>query len=144
MSLLNDSRAYHGQMMQMLEVIDPFVQRNQVVTLTDLYIYNKPVCLVIVNMDQWVGSQRTIAVKAYYKNGDCLTAARREFRRHYNLGRHDRVPSCKAIKSWVENFKKTGSALKKKPPGAQRTQRTPQNIKAVRTSFEKSPRRSVT
>ncbi|KAL4112988.1 hypothetical protein QTP88_016699 [Uroleucon formosanum] len=97
-----------------------------------------------VNMDQWVGSQRAIAVKAYYKNGDCLTAARREFRRHYNLGRHDHVPSCKAIKSWVENFEETGSALKKKPPGAQRTQRTPQNIEAVRTSFEKSPRRSVT
>ncbi|KAL4096758.1 hypothetical protein QTP88_021649 [Uroleucon formosanum] len=88
-------------------------------------------------------SQRAIAVKAYYKSGNCLTAARREFRRHYNLGGHDRVPSCKAVKSWVENFEEAGSALKKKPPGAQQTQRTPQNIEAVQTSFEKSPRRSL-
>jgi len=94
-------------------------------------------------MDQWVGSQRAFAVKAYYKNSDSLTTARREFRRHYNLGRHERVPSCKAIKTWVKNFEETGSALKKKPLGAKRTQRTPQNIEAVRTSFEKSPRRSV-
>ncbi|KAL4104900.1 hypothetical protein QTP88_020176 [Uroleucon formosanum] len=69
-------------------------------------------------MDQWVGSQRAITVKAYYKNGDCLTAVRRGFRRHYNLGGHDRVPSCKAIKSWVENFerrtlKQFGRHLKK-------------------------------
>jgi len=94
-------------------------------------------------MDQWNGSQRAIAIKVYYKNNDSLTAARREFRRHYNLGRHDRVLSCIAIKTWVNNFEETGSALKKKPPGAQRTQRTPENIEAVRTSFEKSPRRSV-
>jgi hypothetical protein len=57
------------------------------------------------------------------------------------LGRHDRVPSCKAIKTWVENFGET--ALKKKPLEAQQTQQTPQNIEAVRTSFKKSSRRFV-
>jgi hypothetical protein len=64
-------------------------------------------------MDQWVGSQRAFAMKAFYKTGDSLTAAQWEFRRHYNVGRHARIPSCHAIKIWVKNFKEAGSALKK-------------------------------
>jgi transposase len=94
-------------------------------------------------MDQWVGSQRAFAVKSFYKNGDSATAAQREFRRHYNLGRHARVPTSHAINTWVKNFEETGSALKKKPPGGHRTQRTPENIEAVRASIGRSPQRSA-
>ncbi|KAG8294238.1 hypothetical protein J6590_107508 [Homalodisca vitripennis] len=67
-------------------------------------------------MDQWSGADRAVAVRAYYKNGDSVTAAQR-----------GRVPSSHAISSWVRNFEETGSALKKKPPGRIVTVRTPEN-----------------
>jgi hypothetical protein len=89
-------------------------------------------------MDQWAGSQRAFAVKEFYRNGDSVTAAQRECRRHYNVGRHARVPSCHAIKTWVKNFEETGSALKKKPSGGQRI---PENIEAVRASIGRSAQR---
>ncbi len=74
-------------------------------------------------MDQWNGQQRALAIKMFYKNGDSLTAAQREFRRFYNLGRHGAVPSKHAIKCWINNFEETGSALKKKPTGRSRSAR---------------------
>ena len=55
----------------------------------------------LVIMDQWSSAQRALAVKAFYKNNDSVETARREFRRHFNLGRHDRVPSADAINTWV-------------------------------------------
>ena len=61
----------------------------------------------------------------------------------FNLGRHGRVPSKHAIKTWIKNFEETGSALKKKPTGRPRSAPTPQNIEAVRVSVLRSPRRSV-
>jgi hypothetical protein len=48
------------------------------------------------------------------------------------------VPSAHAIKTWVNNFEETGSSVKKKG-GSVKTVRTPQNIDAVRASFEQSP-----
>lgn len=56
-------------------------------------------------MDTWGGAQRAFAIKAFYN----VVAARRTFRIHFHLRRHDRVPSAHAIK---------GSAMNKKPPGA--------------------------
>ena len=52
------------------------------------------------------------------------------------------MPSAHTIKTWVNNFEETGSTVKKKG-GIVKTVRTPQNIDVVRTSFEKSPRRSA-
>ena len=46
------------------------------------------------------------------------------------------MPSAHAIKTWVNNIEETGSAVKKKG-GSVKTVRTPQNIDAVRASFEK-------
>ena len=43
---------------------------------------------------------------------------------------------------WVNNFEETGSTVKKKG-GSVTTVRTPQNIDAVRASFEQRPRRSA-
>jgi hypothetical protein len=48
------------------------------------------------------------------------------------------VPSAHAIKTWVNNFGETGSTVKKKG-GSVKTVHTPQNIDAVRASFEQSP-----
>ena len=55
-------------------------------------------------MDRLICSQRAFAVKSFYKNGNNAIAAQREFRFHYNLGRRARVPTCRAINTWVENF----------------------------------------
>ena len=42
------------------------------------------------------------------------------------------------LKTWVNNFEETGSTVKKKG-GSVKTVCTPQNIDAVRASFEQSP-----
>jgi transposase len=47
--------------------------------------------------------------------------------------------SARAIKTWVNNFEENGSTVKMKG-GSAKTVRTPQNIDAVRASFEQSPR----
>ncbi|XP_025407883.1 uncharacterized protein LOC112681783 [Sipha flava] len=44
---------------------------------------------------------------------------------------------------WVFNFRATGSALKKKPPGRPLTITTPENVARVRASIQKSPRHSA-
>lgn len=49
------------------------------------------------------------------------------------------MPSENTIVSWVENFRLTGSALKKKPPGDAQTVLTPENIEAVRRAVVNSP-----
>ena len=93
-------------------------------------------------MDQWNGQQSAFAIKMFYKNNDSLEVSQ-EFRRFFNSGRHGRVPSKHAIKTWIKNSEETGSALKKKPTGRPRSARTPQNIEAVRVSVLRSSRRSV-
>jgi hypothetical protein len=67
-------------------------------------------------MEHWSCVQRAFAVKEFYKNNDSLEAARRLFRFHFNLQRHDPVPSAHSIKTWVCNFEETGFSLKRKPP----------------------------
>jgi hypothetical protein len=41
---------------------------------------------------------------------------------------------------WVSNFEETGLALKKKLPGGRQTVRMPENIAALRTAVNRSPR----
>lgn len=94
-------------------------------------------------MEQWTGAERAVAVRAFYRHGDSLTAAQREFRCHYQIPPRGQVPSLHAIETWVRNFEETGSALKKKPSGGVRSVRTPENIDAVRAAILRSPRRSV-
>ena len=52
------------------------------------------------------------------------------------------MPSAHAIKTWVNDFEDTGSAVKKKG-GSVKTVPTPQYIDAVRVLLEQSPRRSA-
>jgi len=90
-------------------------------------------------MESWTGAQRAFAVKSFYKN-DSYIATHREFRKKFRIHRNSKVPSAHAIKTW--NFEETGSTVKKKG-GSVKTVRTPQNIDAVRASFEQSPCRSA-
>jgi transposase len=93
-------------------------------------------------MESWTGAQRAFALKSFYKNNDSYVAAQHEFRKKFRIHRNSNVLSAHAIKTWVNNFKETGSTVKKKG-GSVRTVHTPQNIDAVRASFEQSPRRSA-
>jgi len=93
-------------------------------------------------IESWTGARRAFVVKSFYKNGDSYVAARREFRKKFGIHRNSKVPSAHAVKMWVNNFEETGSTVKKKG-GSVKTVRTPQNIDAVRASFEQSPRRSA-
>jgi hypothetical protein len=65
-------------------------------------------------MEQWTDAQSAFAVKAFYKNGDSLVIAQREFRREFGIYRNCAVPSAHAIKTWVRNLEATGSTLKTK------------------------------
>jgi len=94
-------------------------------------------------MDQWSGAQRTFAIKAFYKSNDNYATAQRLFHWHFQINRNNPVPSAHAIKTRVKNFEETGSALKRKSPGKERSIRTPENIETVRTALEQSPQRSV-
>ncbi|XP_076039316.1 uncharacterized protein LOC143024401 [Oratosquilla oratoria] len=72
-----------------------------------------------------------------------LQLQHRAFRAHYKLGWHDAVPDRKSVQLWVANFRATGSALKRKPPGRPRSARTPDSVQAVRLSVTQSPTRSA-
>jgi hypothetical protein len=61
----------------------------------------------------WTQAQRAFAVTAFYKNGDSLVIAQREFRREFTIHRNRPVPSAHGIKTWVTNYEATGSTLKK-------------------------------
>ena len=64
----------------------------------------------------------------------------REFRREFGFHCNCTVPSAHAIQTWVQNFKGTGSTLKKKG-GSVKTVRTPENIAVVKVVIERSPHR---
>jgi len=93
-------------------------------------------------MESWIGAQGAFAVKSFYKNNNSYVAAQREFRKKFGIHRNSKVPSAHAIKTWVNNFEETGSTVNEKG-GSVKTVRTPQNIDAVRESFEQSPRHSA-
>jgi len=93
-------------------------------------------------VESWTGARRAFAIKSFYKNNDSYVAAQREFRKEFGIHRYSKVPSAHALKTWVNKFEETGSTVKKKGSGF-KTVRTPQNIDAVRASFEQSPYRSA-
>ena len=92
---------------------------------------------ILVAMEPWTGAQHAFTVKAFYKNGDSLAIAQREFRREFGIHHNRAVPSAHAIKTWVRNFEATGSTLKTKG-GSVKTVRTPDNIAVVREAIERS------
>ena len=90
----------------------------------------------------WSNEHRAFAVEEFFKTGSVSTTLNK-FKKKFNLKRHDGVPGRNTVLRWVNNFKATASAQKKKPPGRTRTIRTPENVKLVESSVVKSPMRSA-
>jgi hypothetical protein len=82
-------------------------------------------------MKPWTGAQGAVAVKAFYKNGDSFVMAQHEIQREFRIHHNHAIPATHAIKTWVQNFKVTGSILQKKH-GSVKTVCTPENIAVVR------------
>jgi hypothetical protein len=93
-------------------------------------------------MYTWTGAQRAFAVKSFYKNNHSYVISQREFLKKFVIHLNSKVPSAHAINTSLNNFEETGSSVKMKGGGV-KTVRTPQNIDAVRASFEQNPRRSA-
>ena len=91
----------------------------------------------------WSIEHRTFVVETYFKCGDSVIAAQRQFRTHFGVGRHGRVPNRKNILLWIRNFRQTSSALKRKSPGRPGSVQTPENITTVRHAVTTSPQRSA-
>ena len=86
---------------------------------------------------------RSFAVETYLKNNESPITVQTIFRRHFRLGRHDRVPDHRTIVRWVNYFRTTASSLKKKSPGHPRSQRTPARVDEARQALIRSPGRSA-
>jgi hypothetical protein len=69
----------------------------------------------------WSGEHRAYVVETDLKNAESVIATQRLVRTHFSLGRNATVPDRKTILLWVANFRATGSALEKKPPGTPHT-----------------------
>lgn len=98
---------------------------------------------ILVIMAQWIGEHRAFMIEAYFKANDSYTRARRRFCNHFGIRRIADAPSANLVKSWVQRFRETSSAINKKPPGKERTVRTPDNVARVRRAVNENPRRSV-
>ena len=72
-----------------------------------------------------------------------MIATQRAFRTRFALGPNASVRDRKTILLWISNLWATGSTLKRKSPGIPRTVRTPENVEAVRSSIQQSPKRSA-
>ena len=72
-------------------------------------------------MQQWTVEHRMFTYDAYVQNGESVTAVQRLFRVHFKLGRRDTVPSRNTILRWIHSLRTTGSIVKKKPPGPNKT-----------------------
>lgn len=94
-------------------------------------------------MERWSVQHRAFVVETFFKNNSSVIVTQRAFRQHFDIHQNDSVPSRNTILLWVRNFRETACATKKKPPGKQRTVRTPENVERVRHAVLRSPRRSA-
>lgn len=91
----------------------------------------------------WILEHRTFVMRRYYANGESVTQTQRDFRRNFNVPPRGPIPDRNTILRWIENVNTTGSLLKRKPPGRERTVRTPENVERVRVATLQSPNRSL-
>ena len=91
----------------------------------------------------WNSEHRAFVVETYFKCGDFMIAAQRQFRTHFDVDWQGRVPNRKTILLWIRNFRQTSSALKWKSPGIPRSVRTSVTIAAVRLAVTTSPQRAL-
>lgn len=92
---------------------------------------------------QWLPQHRAFVLETFFKSNESFISTQRQFRVHFNVGRHGATPNRKTIHRWVSNFRNTASALKIKPSGRPRTVRTPENVETVCASVLRSPKRSA-
>jgi hypothetical protein len=93
-------------------------------------------------MGSWNGAHQAFTVKAYYKNNDSYLSVQHVFRNNFNIPCNDPLPSVQATKTWIKNFKETGSTLKKKI-GSVKSVHTPQNVARVEGALQRNPTRSA-
>lgn len=92
---------------------------------------------------EWTDSHRSFAVETYFKTQESISLTLKIFRNHFKLNRNVPLPAHRTIRRWVQNFRSTSSAKKKKPTGKPRSIRTPENIQIVKEAALKSPSRSA-
>ncbi|KAJ4440392.1 hypothetical protein ANN_08533 [Periplaneta americana] len=78
---------------------------------------------------------------AYLKISDSVIETQRQFRTHFRVGRHERIPDKKTFIG--EKFQTKGSTFKQKSSGRCRNVRAPENIAAARHAIITSPRLDV-
>ena len=91
-------------------------------------------------MASWTAEHRSFAVENYLK----ITSLQLQFtesRRHFRLGRHDRVSDHQTIVRWVNHFRTTASSLKEKSSGRPRSQWTSARVEDMETSTGQHGRR---
>jgi len=93
-------------------------------------------------MEKWSPQQRAFICERFFITQSYITIIR-EFRAKFNLNPRDPVPLRNTVKLWIQNFRETASAMKKKPPGLSRTVRTAENEKRVCDALLRSLRRSA-
>jgi len=92
-----------------------------------------------VIMQRWSEEHRAFAVETFFKNNETATVTQRVFRRHFDIGRNGKIPTCQIILNWVTQFRTTASIVNKKPPGHPRTVQTPENVRWMAHAFQRSP-----
>jgi len=65
----------------------------------------------------WHSEHCAFVVEEYIRNGGSVITTQWAFRIWFKLGRHDSVLDRKTIQVWLLNFRKMGSAARKKLPG---------------------------
>jgi hypothetical protein len=65
---------------------------------------------LLIAMERWACRHDVFAVVSFLKKNDSATQTQREFRKHFNIGRHGKVPMRQTILIWVSQFGSTASA----------------------------------
>ena len=81
-------------------------------------------------MDSWSVQHRVFTYDSFVRNNESIVAVQREFRRHFNLARNDRVPTHNTILRWVQSFCSVGTVMNKRPPGDHRAVCTQENVES--------------
>jgi hypothetical protein len=87
---------------------------------------------VAVAMEQWSAQQRALIVETFLKMVT-VVKTQRIFRKHFNTARHGKVPCRNILQIWVEHFRTSASALKKRSSDSVRAVPSPQNIEAKKS-----------
>ena len=98
---------------------------------------------LLVTMSQWSSEHRAFAIEAFFKSNDSYVIARRQLCSHFGIRRVSDGPSVNLIRSWVQRFRATASAMNASRPGPSRSSRTPDNIELVEESLRDNPRLSI-